>query len=62
MGIINSKTPCLSESTKVINEISVNLPSQFLISKITTSFDEKFDPLSMNSRIELTKLKPEPKF
>ena len=58
MGIINSKTPCLSESTKVINEISVNIPSQFLIYKIATSFDDNFDPLSMNIRTEVAKFEP----
>ena len=40
------------------NEISVKFPSQFLTSKITTSFDKLFDPLSMNSRIEVEKFKP----
>ena len=45
---INSKIPCLSEATEVINEISVNLPSQFLITKITTSFDKNFDQIIMN--------------
>ena len=62
MVILSSKTLCLLEATKVINEISVNLPSQFLISKITTSFDDNFDPLSMNSRIELAKFEPGPTF
>ena len=42
----------------MINEISFKLPSQFLIYKITTSFEEDFDPLSMNSRIEVAKFKP----
>ena len=42
----------------MINEISVNLPSQFLISKITTSFDENSDPLSVNSIIEVAKFEP----
>ena len=49
---MNSKTPCLSEYTEVINEKSVKLPSQFLISKIATSFDENFKQLSVNSIIE----------
>ena len=46
----------------MINEISVNLPSQFLISKLTTSFDKNFDPLSMNSKIEVEKFEPGPTF
>ena len=62
MFILSSKTPCLLEATKVINEISVNLPSQFLISNITTYFDDNFDPLSMNSRIEVAKFEPGPTF
>ena len=53
---LNSKTPCLSEATKVNNEISVKLPSQVLISKITTSFDENFKQLSMNIIIEVENL------
>ena len=56
---LNSKTPCLSEATKVIDEISVKLSSKSLISKITTSFDKKIDRLSMKSRIEVAKLEPE---
>ena len=40
--IINTKTLCLSEATEVINEISVNIPSQFPINKTTTSFDKNF--------------------
>ena len=31
---INSQTPCLSETTEIINEISVKLPSQFLFIKL----------------------------
>ena len=46
----------------MINEISVNLPSQLPISKITKSFDENFDPLNMNSRIEVEKFEPGPTF
>ena len=46
----------------MINEISVNLPSQFLIYKITTFFDDNFDPLSMNSRIEVAKFEHGPTF
>ena len=49
---LNSKTPCLSEATEVINEISINIPSQFLITNITTSFDNNFDHLSMNNSSE----------
>ena len=55
---LNSKTPCLSESTELINEIPVKLPSQLLISKITTSFNENFKQLSMNSNIEVEKFEP----
>ena len=40
---LNSKTSCLSEATEVFNEISVKIPSQFLITKITTSFNKNFD-------------------
>ena len=57
---LNSKTPCLSEDTEAINEISVKLPSQLIISKITTYFDINFDPLIMNSRIEVAKFEPVP--
>ena len=46
----------------MINGISVNIPSQFLISKITKSSDNNFGPLSMNSRIGLEKFEPVPKF
>ena len=49
---IKSKAPCPSEANEVINKISVNIPPQFLITKITTSFDENFDPLSMNNTFE----------
>ena len=42
----------------MINEISVNLTSQFIIHKTTSSFDENFDPLGMNSRIEVAKFYP----
>ena len=62
MVILSSKTPCLLEATKVIDEISVNIPSQLLISKNTTSFDENFDPLSMNSRTKVAKFEPGPTF
>ena len=44
------------------NEISVKLPSKFLIYKITTSFDEKNYPLSMNRIIEVAKFKNGPTF
>ena len=40
----------------MINKRLVKIPSQFPISKITTSFDNFFDPLSINSRIEVEKL------
>ena len=43
-------------------KISVNLPSQLIISKITTFFDKFFDQLSMNSRIEVEKFEPGPTF
>ena len=55
---INSKTPCLSESTGVINEISVNLLSQFLISKNTTSYEILFNQLSMINSVEAETLEP----
>ena len=42
----------------MINEISVKLPSQFLISKTTTYFDENFDLLIMNNKIESEMFKP----
>ena len=42
----------------MINLISVKLPSQLIISKVTTPFDENFDQLSMNSINEVTKFKP----
>ena len=56
------KTPCLSEATEFINEISVKLPSQFLIIKLTASFDKNFDQLSMNNSSEAAKFEPEPTF
>ena len=59
---LNSKTLCLSEDTEVINEMSVNIPSQFLITKITTSFDKNFHQLSMNNSFEAEKFEPEPTF
>ena len=59
---LNSKTSCLSEVTEVINEILVKLPSQFLIPKITASFDNNFDQLSMNNRFKATKFEPDPIF
>ena len=51
---LNSKTTRLSEPTEAINEIPVNLSSEFIISKITTLFNEYFDRLSMNIRIGQT--------
>ena len=59
---INLKTPGPSYDTEVINKIPVKLPSQFLISKITTYFEKNVDPLSMNSRIEVSKFEPRPTF
>ena len=47
------ETPLLSEAAEVINEISVKILSQFLISNINTSFEETFDPLIINSIIEV---------
>ena len=49
------------------NEIPVNIPPQFLvqekhISKIPAFLDEIFDQLSINSRTEAAKFKPEPTF
>ena len=49
---LKSETPCLSEATEAIHEISVSWPSKFLISIIPTSFDKNFDPISMNNIIE----------
>ena len=46
----------------MVNEISVKLSLQLFISKITTSFDDNFDPLSINIRIEAAKFKPGPTF
>ena len=67
MVTFNSETLCLSEDTEVINEIPVNITSQYLvqdknISKIPASFDNNFEQLIMNSRIESEKLEPEPTF
>ena len=59
---LNLKTPYLSEASDVINKILANLPSQFLNSKIKTSFYENFDEISMNSRIEVAKFEPGPLF
>ena len=59
---INSETPCLSEATEVINEISVKIPLQLLISKIPASFDENFDHLIMNNIIEAENFEPERTF
>ena len=46
----------------MINEIQVKIPSQFFIYNITTSFDKKNHPLSMNSRIEIAKFESVPTF
>ena len=42
----------------MINEISVKIPSELLITKITTSFDKNFDQLSMNNSFETEKFEP----
>ena len=52
---INSITLSLTEAAEVIDEISVKLPSQFLITKITTSFEKNFDPLSMEKTLKQEK-------
>ena len=44
----------------MINEISVKIPSKFLIPKTPSSFEDNFDPLIMNNRIEAAKFEPEP--
>ena len=62
MVTLKSKTPCLSEDTEGINEISVKLPSQFTITKITTSFDNIFDQLSMSNSFEAAKFELDTKF
>ena len=62
MVTINSKTPCLSEATEATNQILVKLPLQFLINKITTSFDNIFDQLSTNNSFEAEKFEPDPTF
>ena len=59
---LNSKTSCLLEASELINEISVNLPSQFLIAKITTSFEQNFYQLIINNRFEAEKFEPDPTF
>ena len=46
----------------MINEISVKLPSQFLITKITTPFEFFSDQLSMNNSFEAAKFEPGPTF
>ena len=46
----------------MINEISVKLPSKLLITKITTSFYNNFDQLSMNNSFKASKVEPEPTF
>ena len=46
----------------MINEISVKLILQIFIYKISTSFDKNFDPLIMNSRIEVEIFEPGPTF
>ena len=51
--------PCLLEDTEVINGISVKIPSQFLITKITTSFDKNFDQLIIKISFEGAKSEPD---
>ena len=46
----------------MLNEISVKLPSQFLITEITTSFDNNFEQLSINNSFEAAKLETGPTF
>ena len=46
----------------MINEISVNLPSQFLITKSTTYFNNNFHHLSMNNSFEAEKFESDPTF
>ena len=46
----------------MINKIPVKLPPQLFISKIPASFDENFDHLSINTKIEVEKFEPEPTF
>ena len=46
----------------MINEISVKIPLKFIIYKITTSFDNNFKQLSMNSIIEVAKVESGPTF
>ena len=60
---INIETMVLSEATEVLNEASVNILSQSIVqekhpSKIPASFDNKFEHISVNSRIEATKFDP----
>ena len=46
----------------MVNEISLKLLSQFLITKITTYFYNNFDQLSMNNSFEAEKIEPDPTF
>ena len=55
-GYSRLKKPWLSEATETISEISVKLPSQFLMTKIDTSFDKNFDSF------EAETFEPEPTF
>ena len=59
---LNSKILCLSEDTEVINKIPVKIPSQLLITKITTSFDKNINQISMNNSFEATKFEPDKNF
>ena len=56
---LNSETLWISEANDVINEISVKLPSLFLISKVSSFLDKNFVQLSMNNIIEAENFEPE---
>ena len=46
----------------MINEIPVKLPSQLRITKITTSFEKKFEAFSLNNSFEAENFEPKPTF
>ena len=46
----------------MINEIPVKLPSQLRITKITTSFENKFEAFSLNNSFEAENFEPKPTF
>ena len=62
MVTLNSKITYFLEDTGVINEISCNNPSYFLINKIPTSFKNNFDQISMKISFESAEFEAEPKF